>query len=101
MCGPEIGYVRSGRQDTLESEIARIHKREVALASGGSIVIDPTEALDHLCDQTHPLVGIGDVGRNAGAAVLDHDQRLAVIGARRQALLARARARTAGGLPRP
>ena len=29
----------------LEAEIARIHKREVPLASGGSIVIDPTEAL--------------------------------------------------------
>lgn len=29
----------------LETEIARIHKREVPLASGGSIVIDPTEAL--------------------------------------------------------
>jgi len=29
----------------LESEIARIHKREVGLASGGSIVIDQTEAL--------------------------------------------------------
>ena len=29
----------------LEAEIARIHKREVPLESGGSIVIDPTEAL--------------------------------------------------------
>jgi len=29
----------------LETEIARIHKREVPLDSGGSIVIDPTEAL--------------------------------------------------------
>ncbi len=29
----------------LEPEIARIHKREVALEAGGSIVIDPTEAL--------------------------------------------------------
>ncbi len=29
----------------LEGEIARIHKREVPLPSGGSIVIDPTEAL--------------------------------------------------------
>jgi ribonuclease E len=29
----------------LETEIARIHKREVPLESGGSIVIDPTEAL--------------------------------------------------------
>ncbi len=29
----------------LESEIARIHKREVPLEAGGSIVIDPTEAL--------------------------------------------------------
>lgn len=29
----------------LEAEIARIHKREVPLPSGGSIVIDPTEAL--------------------------------------------------------
>jgi ribonuclease E len=29
----------------LEAEIARIHKREVPLEAGGSIVIDPTEAL--------------------------------------------------------
>ena len=29
----------------LETEIGRIHKREVPLGSGGSIVIDPTEAL--------------------------------------------------------
>ena len=29
----------------LEDEIARIHKREVSLRGGGSIVIDPTEAL--------------------------------------------------------
>ncbi len=29
----------------LETEIARIHKREVPLECGGSIVIDPTEAL--------------------------------------------------------
>lgn len=29
----------------LEAEIARIHKREVPLSNGGSIVIDPTEAL--------------------------------------------------------
>ena len=29
----------------LEQEIANIHKREVALKAGGSIVIDPTEAL--------------------------------------------------------
>ena len=29
----------------LEAEIARIHKREVPLRAGGSIVIDPTEAL--------------------------------------------------------
>jgi ribonuclease E len=29
----------------LETEIARIHKREVPLEAGGSIVIDPTEAL--------------------------------------------------------
>ncbi|MDP7018851.1 MAG: Rne/Rng family ribonuclease [Pirellulaceae bacterium] len=29
----------------LEQEIARIHQREVPLGSGGSIVIDPTEAL--------------------------------------------------------
>jgi ribonuclease E len=29
----------------LETEIARIHKREVPLGGGGSIVIDPTEAL--------------------------------------------------------
>jgi len=29
----------------LDSEIARIHKREVKLPEGGSIVIDPTEAL--------------------------------------------------------
>ncbi len=29
----------------LETEIAQIHKREVQLESGGSIVIDPTEAL--------------------------------------------------------
>ena len=29
----------------LESEIARIHRREVPLTAGGSIVIDPTEAL--------------------------------------------------------
>ena len=29
----------------LETEITQIHRREVALSSGGSIVIDPTEAL--------------------------------------------------------
>ncbi len=33
------------RRYKLEEEIARIHKREVPLKGGGSIVIDPTEAL--------------------------------------------------------
>ena len=38
-------YTYSNGFHKLESEIGRIHKREVPLAGGGSIVIDQTEAL--------------------------------------------------------